>query len=302
MDFVQLNYFIVAAKCLSFTKAANLLYLTQPALSQQIIKMERELDLKLFTRDNRSLQLTPAGKILLKEFENIYLLYHNSLSLARNANNEMRGRLRIGILDGIEVASTLDRALKHMNEYYPEVEVALFSMCYDELAERLYDGRLDVAFNQKFDAEERSDLNFRIIEKTYDCIAISKSNPLSNKRNLSLVDLKNELFIVISETDHDISLRLILEECERNGFSLKYKPSPSFYANIQWLRAGLAVAIVDSNSVLKTEKDIKLVRINQFRDPSLSLVWYDHNTNPIRSLFTEIVFAGIEKGIEIPEK
>lgn len=58
MNMIQMKYFITAAKCLNFTKAADKLFITQPALSRQIASMEAELNMQLFIRNNRSVRLT----------------------------------------------------------------------------------------------------------------------------------------------------------------------------------------------------------------------------------------------------
>ena len=60
MNMIQMKYFITAAKCLNFTKAADKLFITQPALSRQIASMEAELNMQLFIRNNRSVRLTPC--------------------------------------------------------------------------------------------------------------------------------------------------------------------------------------------------------------------------------------------------
>ena len=64
MTITQMKYFITAAKCLNFTKAASQLYITQPALSRQIAAMETELNMQLFIRNNRSVKLTPAAQMV----------------------------------------------------------------------------------------------------------------------------------------------------------------------------------------------------------------------------------------------
>ena len=281
MYFIQMDYFITAAKCLSFTKAANVLYLTQSALSQQIIKLENELDMKLFFRDRRSLRLTPAGEVLLKEFQSISAMYQNALALARNAENDYTGRLRIGFLDGLEITEIMNPLLEYMSEQFPKVDVALFTMGYERLATWLYDGRLDLAFTQKFDAEERADISYDFLLRTSECLAISKNNPLATLESTTLEVLRDTPLIAISENDHDISLRIILEACAELGFCPTFKPSPSFYANKQWVKANKAVAIVDSISQLLKEPDICMIPLKQFRDSSLVLAYYDNNFNPV---------------------
>ena len=64
MNFSQIKCFLAAADCLSFTKAAERLYLSQPVLSRQIASMEDELGIELFIREKKSIRLTPAGEVM----------------------------------------------------------------------------------------------------------------------------------------------------------------------------------------------------------------------------------------------
>ena len=80
MNIIQMKYFITAARTLSFTKAAQQLYITQPALSRQILSMEKELNLQLFIRTGRNVRLTPAGRILFERFQTIYEDYQKVLA------------------------------------------------------------------------------------------------------------------------------------------------------------------------------------------------------------------------------
>jgi DNA-binding transcriptional LysR family regulator len=75
MNFSQIKCFLAAADCLSFTKAADRLYLSQPVLSRQIASMEDELGMELFVREKKSVRLTPAGEVLsegLRQLANDY--------------------------------------------------------------------------------------------------------------------------------------------------------------------------------------------------------------------------------------
>lgn len=137
MNFTQINYFLTVAKCLSFTKAANLLYVSQPALSRQIIMMEDELGVKLFDRNNRSLQLTPSGRVMEEELNTIFLKYKGAVIKAKAAATNLTSMLRVGILDGIAVEDLLSAPLREMQQDHPNIEVALFSFGYEELVSRL---------------------------------------------------------------------------------------------------------------------------------------------------------------------
>ena len=92
MDIRYLRSFVAVAQCLSFTKAAERIYIGQSALSKQIADLEAELGVELFMRHHRSLELTPAGKTLLKEGINLIDKVAEMIEKTRQAQLGIRGK------------------------------------------------------------------------------------------------------------------------------------------------------------------------------------------------------------------
>jgi DNA-binding transcriptional LysR family regulator len=139
----QLEYFQAVARALHFTRAAEALHIAQPALSQQIRKLERQLGLALFERNNHRVELTPAGTALLEHAERI-------LSDLVAVEDEMlgwtsgvRGRIRLGAARGL--MPQLARLLAIFCGTYPAVVVDLLEQNTAEMIAGLHAGRLDVA-------------------------------------------------------------------------------------------------------------------------------------------------------------
>jgi DNA-binding transcriptional LysR family regulator len=139
----QLEYFRAVASELHFTRAAESLHIAQPALSQQIRKLERQLGLVLFERNNHRVEITPAGETLFDHAERI-------LSDLAAVEEEMlawsdgtRGRIRLGTARG--VVAQLAHLLAAFSAAYPGVEVELREETTDEMLADLYAGRLDAA-------------------------------------------------------------------------------------------------------------------------------------------------------------
>lgn len=139
----QLECFQAVARELHFTRAANSLRIAQPALSQQIRKLERQLGLALFERNNHRVLLTPAGTALLAHTERV-------LSDLTAIEQEMlgwaggiRGRIRLGAARGLMMP--LARVLAAFCQAYPAVEIELQEQSTDEMLAGLHAGRLDLA-------------------------------------------------------------------------------------------------------------------------------------------------------------
>lgn len=138
----QLEYFQAVARELHFTRAAEALRIAQPALSQQIRKLERQLGLDLFERNNHRVDLTPAGSALLAHTERI-------LSDLVAVEEEMlgwaggvRGRIRLGAARGLTARLALVFAA--FSSTYPAVEIELQEQNTEEMLAGLHAGRVDV--------------------------------------------------------------------------------------------------------------------------------------------------------------
>lgn len=289
MNFVQINYFLTVAKCLSFTKAANLLYVSQPALSRQIIMMEDELGVKLFDRNGRRLQLTPSGQILCEELETVFIQYKGAVVKAQAAATNLTTMLRVGILDGIAVDDLLTPALREMTQKHPNIEVALFSFGYEELATRLYDGRLDLILSRMFDVAPRNEIQYRIIEKAEDYLVARAGYPLiGKKRRLTANDLRYDTLTIVTESENDMSIKTVMDWFQSCDVKPRFRNTPSYHASLQWVKAGLSVTIADRRSILPIDGVVK-IPLEQFRDPSLVLAWSTSNQNEARKPFEQMI-------------
>ena len=287
MNMLQIKYFITAANCLNFTQAADLLYITQPALSRQISAMEKELNLQLFIRSNRSVRLTPAGKVLYDELQHIYADYARAVERAQSIQHGLSGALRVGILDGTQVDDLLPPVMALFARQYPYVEISLEYHSFNTLASLLYDGGLDLAITLFFDIRDRFNLNFRVLERGRDHIALLRSHPLAARDFVHLSDLRDETFIIVAYNDSAISPKLILEACQAQGFTPKVRFSPSIQTSMLWVQAGVGVAMLDSRNILRNYPHVKFLDVDQVSDPSLTAAWHQDNSNPALPVFLQ---------------
>jgi DNA-binding transcriptional LysR family regulator len=287
MTMTQIKYFIAVAKCLSFTKAADQLYVTQPALSRQITNMELELSVLLFIRTGREVKLTPAGSSLLEGLTEMYDNYCSMITKAQNLQKGLSGTLNIGVLDGANIADFMPLIYNHFLEKYPNIELDFRNASFQGLTTDLYNGKLDLAFSLHFNIINREFLKYRFVERTYDHIVLNKHHRLSNKENLTLADCKDEMFVLISPEDNAESSPLIFEACKRAGFKPKYCFASSLYEQMLWIEAGKGITILDNRMQLMMNPNIKFVRMESHWDPSLVVVWNESNHNPGIPIFLD---------------
>ena len=290
MNLLQIHYFLTIASCLSFTKAADLLYVTQPNLSRQISAMERELNLQLFVRSSRVMKLTPAGSVLYRELQHVYTDYLQAVEKAKTAQRGLTEKLRIGVLDGTRVDDILPPVIRRFSREYPYVDLSLSYHSFNALASLLYDGGLDLIITLFFDIRDRYNLRFRVLERGRDHIALLASHPLARRERIRLADLKDETFISVGYNDSAMSPKLILAACQAQGFTPQVRFSPSIQTSMLWVQAGLGVAMLDSRNILRTDPHIKFLDVDQVSDPSLTAAWHQDNVNPVLPLFLDALF------------
>lgn len=290
MNLLQIHYFLTAVDCLSFTQAADLLYITQPALSRQITAIEKELNLQLFVRTSRSMKLTPAGRVLYQELRQVYDSYQRAVELAQNAQRGLTGKLNIGVLDGTKVDDLLPPVMELFARNYPFVEVSLAYHSFNALASMLYDGTLDLAVTLYFDIRDRYNIRFQVLEQGRDHIALLNSHPLARRDFVHLTDLKDETFIIVAHHDSAISPKLILDACQARGFTPQVRFSPSIHTSMLWLQAGLGIAMLDSRNILRSNPQIRFLDVEQVSDPSLTAAWHQDNTNPALPVLLDALF------------
>ena len=136
--------FCMVGKCKSFSKAAKELYMTQPAVSQSIMQLERDLNMRLFTRTYRGVALTNEGKILFEYANAAINLINVGEEKLLEVKNLTAGELKIGVGDTISRYFLLPY-LEEFNEKYPNIKFKIINSTTSELCEILKSGEIDIA-------------------------------------------------------------------------------------------------------------------------------------------------------------
>lgn len=138
--------FYAVAKCGSLTKAAQELYISQPAVSQSIKQLENQLGVSLFNRTHKGMELTGAGgKLIADKVEQALKLIESAEDSISEIKTTATGKIRIGATDSIFTHLILDKLVEY-NEKFPQVKLELRSSTSPHTLGQLKSGRCDVAF------------------------------------------------------------------------------------------------------------------------------------------------------------
>jgi DNA-binding transcriptional LysR family regulator len=144
MELRHLRYFVAVAEELHFRRAAERLYVAQPAVSEQVRKLEAELGVRLLDRNQRSVSLTVPGAAMLDEARRVLRQADIAQQAARNARDGEVGRLRVGYLPD-SLPPSLPRSLAHFRAGAPGIQLVLEAGRPLQLVEDVRQGRLDIA-------------------------------------------------------------------------------------------------------------------------------------------------------------
>lgn len=143
MNLTQIEYFIHICESGSITKAADRLFITQSALSQQLSHLEQELGIPLFIRNGNRIALTEAGKVFLSRARNMLLEYHNSISEMKIANESNELTL---VVTKAKSFITLSYLLPGFMSRHPEIQVHIREVDSYEVEGCLLNGEGDIGF------------------------------------------------------------------------------------------------------------------------------------------------------------
>jgi len=238
----ELHSFVVLADELHFGRASKRLFVSQPALSKQIRRLEEKVGGALFTRTRRKVEITEAGRVLLAGADKVLREDEAALSLAKEAVLGRAGTLRIGF--GIaSVSEILPRTILRFRKTYAQVELKMRDMSTPAQIAALVEGSIDIGIVRLPIAHTELDS----LPLFHEQLVVATSGSLSYNSRQGLAALRNQPFVFFpratSATLHDHVLGL----CRGAGFSPTIVQEASeLFTMLNLVRAGLGVSLVPS--------------------------------------------------------
>jgi len=238
----ELHSFVVLADELHFGRASKRLFVSQPALSKQIRRLEEKVGGALFTRTRRKVEITEAGRVLLAGADKVLREDDAALSLAREAALGRAWTLRIGF--GIaSVSEILPRTILRFRKSYSQVELKMRDMSTPAQIAALVEGNIDIGIVRLPIAHTELDS----LPLFHEQLVVATCGSLSFNSRQGLAALRNQPFVFFpratSATLHDHVLGL----CRRAGFSPTIVQEASeLFTILNLVRAGLGVSLVPS--------------------------------------------------------
>ncbi|MFE6921021.1 LysR family transcriptional regulator [Nocardia sp. NPDC057663] len=191
----DLRYFVAVADQLNFTAAADALYVSQPALSKQIRKLESLLGAALFVRDTRSVALTPVGAALLPEARRVLAAWESAASAVETAKAAQQAGLSIGISTS-PGRGILPAVRSRFATAFPHAKPVLRLISWDDPTAGLADGSTDVAFVW-LPLADGERYRWLVVATEARLVALPETHPLAAHDSIAFTDLLDEPFLAL---------------------------------------------------------------------------------------------------------
>jgi len=269
MELRQLNYAIHIAQEKNFSRAAEKLHIAQPSLSQQLSKLEQELNVMLFRRTTNSVELTEAGEVFVDKAQHIL----DAVEQLRQEMDDMaqmrKGKLVVGTLP-ITGAHILPLVLPRFGERYPQIEVVLVEDTTAKLEHLTASGGTDISLLTLplIDAN----LNCEPYMEEEICLAVPRNHRLAGSSEaIDLMELKDEPFIALKRGQG--FRKITVELCERAGFTPNIVFESTNIETVQALVAAkMGIAFVPNMLTHSSHSDYKPAYLRIKSNPTRTLV------------------------------
>lgn len=297
MTITQLKYVLAVAEYKNFTLAAEKCFVTQPTLSMQIQKVEEELDVQLFDRSKKPIQLTEIGQKIVNQSKNIVNEADRIQDIVDQQKGFIGGEFRLGIIPTI-TPTLLPMFLNNFIKKYPKVKLIIEELHTDDIIFKLNNGHLDAAIAATPLNEEK----IKEIVLYYEPFVayIPENHATFSKKEIEIDDLNLDEILLLQDghcfRDSILNLCKNSNNLEHNHFQLE---SGSFETLIKLADEGLGTTLLPYLHTLELkEKDLNKLR--HFKEPKpareVSLIYPKNELkiHIIDALRTTI--AGVIKG------
>lgn len=265
MTITQLTYVLAVSEHQNFTKAAEKCFVTQPTLSMQIQKLEDELDIQIFDRSKKPIELTKVGEKLVSQAKNIVNEASRLKDIVDQEKGFIGGEFKLGIIPTV-MPTLLPMFMKAFINKYPKVNLKIEELTTDEIITRIIEGHLDAAIVAT--PLEHEKIKERVLYYEPFVGYVPESNKLFEKEKLKVNELEIENMLLLEDghcfRDGVLNLCKAFKNSTNEPFQLE---SGSFETLIKLSNEGLGMTLLPYLHTLDiTEKSRN--KLKYFEEPS----------------------------------
>lgn len=293
MELRQLEYFVVVAEELNFSRAAERLHMTQPPLSTQIRALETEVGAVLFERSTRKVRLTEAGELFYASSRRLLSQLRDNVTQARSAASGKIGQLSLGFVPSA-TTELLPPIMRAFRAEYPGVRLVLHELRPEQQVQELRTGALDCGcfYLPMDDQPPFGDTGLASVPISQEplVVALPSDHPLVARHRVSVASLSCEPFVMVAGHRGSGLRDAIVEQCRRGGVVPEVVQEAALVQTIAGLVAsGVGVALLPA-SVRRLQQTGVTYRPLQEEpvEVRMGLVWLQESTSSVIKGFVTV--------------
>lgn len=297
MTITQLYYVLAVAEHQNFTKAAEKCFVTQPTLSMQIQKLEDELDILIFDRSKKPIELTDVGRKIVTQAKNIVNESYRIQDIVDQQKGFIGGEFKLGIIPTV-MPTLLPMFLKTFIKKYPKIKLKIEELTTEEIINRINEGHLDAAIAAT--PLQNDNIKERVLYFEPFVAYIPKGHKLHTKGDIKVDDLVIEDMLLLEDghcfRDGVINLCKAFKNHEDDAFQLE---SGSIETLIKLSNEGLGMTLLPYLHTLDLNANAQ-ENLHYFEEPSpareVSIIYHKSELKMQIIEAMQTVIAGIIRG------
>jgi DNA-binding transcriptional LysR family regulator len=275
MHIKQLECFVHLAETLSYSRTAELLYITQPTVTHQINTLEDELKLKLFIRTKRNVDITPAGVSFYKDMKDILTRTNIAIAKAKNYAKDFESNLSIGYEGNTEV-KYLPNILSSFKEKFPHVHIYLKIADFKEKRHLFTNHNFDFIFTVKENIQNLPDIGYEeLFTGKFVCV-LPQDHPLAYNRIIRIDNLKDQSLILLDPLKSPSEMTRVQKDiqiqCPTSTVYFSDGPQISY----AMIKGKLGVAVMP-DFVCPDDPGLSIIPIDINDSISYGIAWHKNN-------------------------
>ena len=297
MTITQLSYVLAVAEHQNFTKAAQKCFVTQPTLSMQIQKLEDELDILIFDRGKKPIELTEVGKKIVTQAKNIVNESNRIQDIVDQQKGFIGGEFKLGIIPTV-MPTLLPMFLNNFMKKYPKVKLKIEELTTEEIISRINDGHLDAAIAAT--PLEQETIKERVLYFEPFVAYTPQNHRLYKQKTIETTDLDVNDMLLLEDghcfRDGVINLCKVFKDHNEDKFQLE---SGSIETLIKLSNEGLGMTLLPYLHTLDLPERSK-ANLRYFKEPSpareVSLIYHKSELKMQIIEALQDVISGIVRG------
>lgn len=258
----EMQIFLLTAKYRSFSKAAEILYISQPTVTKWIHHLENEIGVKLFHRTSRHVELTDAGELLKERWKPLLAEIEASIHDTQELAVHGLSTIRIGALERHNFEQILSDYVLPFEKIHPEIQIDFNIYNLHELTEQIEN--LDIIFSNNLEYAAVNDHAFLKLDNLSFYLAVSKEHRFAHRKSITMKELSAEKFLIFPSHVSPTAMQYAVSAFKLLDQAPQFIPVDNASSQLLKVAQNQGAAIVNAYAAKGYQEKISMIHIQDF--------------------------------------